>query len=96
MILSNDAKQELLIIMIGMLFSSNVSSDNHAELKEVRLLGLLPMSGAWSGGRPCLQAINMAIKDINAREDVLQNYNLKFDYIDTKVSIQFQNKMYLT
>jgi hypothetical protein len=65
------AKRTVLIIGIMVYIINN--SVMYSESKELRFLGLLPMSGGWSGGRPCRQAINMAVKHVNAREDILQN-----------------------
>ncbi|XP_053374078.1 gamma-aminobutyric acid type B receptor subunit 1-like [Mercenaria mercenaria] len=44
------------------------------------------MTGGWSGGGPCLQALQMSLNDINAREDILTDFELKLDYINTKCS----------
>lgn len=58
-----------------------------AEQKELRLLGLQPMSGeAWPGGWSCLVPVRMAVESINARPDLLQGYTLKYDYVDHEVS----------
>ncbi|XP_053374068.1 gamma-aminobutyric acid type B receptor subunit 1-like [Mercenaria mercenaria] len=57
-----------------------------AEQRELRLLGLLPMSGNGSTtGRSCLPAVQMAINDINAREDILVDYHLTYKWTDSKV-----------
>ncbi|XP_052793035.1 gamma-aminobutyric acid type B receptor subunit 1-like [Mya arenaria] len=55
-----------------------------AGLKELRLLGQLPMTGsAWPGGKACLPPIKMAIADINSRQGILDDYELKYEYIDS-------------
>ncbi|KAL4221902.1 Gamma-aminobutyric acid type B receptor subunit 1 [Mactra antiquata] len=38
----------------------------------------------WIGGGACLPAVQMAIEDINAREDLLINYTLSYNWIDSK------------
>jgi hypothetical protein len=54
--------------------------------KELRLLGLLPMTGdGWSGGMSCLPALQMALDDVNNNGVILRDYNLTYNWIDTKV-----------
>lgn len=61
-----------------------------ASKPDLRLLGLLPMHGkSWNGGRACLPAIQMAIEDVNADMNILSDYNLRYKWVDTKVSIIF-------
>ncbi|XP_053374069.1 gamma-aminobutyric acid type B receptor subunit 1-like [Mercenaria mercenaria] len=56
-----------------------------AEQRELRLLGLLPMSGNGSTtGRSCLPAVQMAVNDINVREDILADYHLTYKWTDSK------------
>lgn len=60
-----------------------------AEQKELRLLGLQPMSGeAWPGGWACLVPVRMAVERINEHPDLLQGYTLKYEHIDHEVSSQ--------
>lgn len=57
-----------------------------ADPIELRLLGLLPMTGdGWSGGGACLPATQMAIEDVNANDNILMNYKLVYNWIDSKV-----------
>lgn len=61
-----------------------------AEKRDLRLLGLLPMTGnGWSGGGSCLPAVEMALEDINAREDILKDYILTYKWIDSEVRMVF-------
>lgn len=54
--------------------------------KELRLLGLHAMTGkAYSGGWSCLVPVQMAIAEINARDDLLQGYALTYDYVNHEV-----------
>lgn len=56
------------------------------EPKELRLLGMIPMTGtAWQGGSSCLLPVQMAIEDVNAFPGILYGYNLTYEYIDSKV-----------
>lgn len=60
------------------------------EPRELRLLGILPMSGdGWVGGGSCLPAVQMAIDDINVRDDILSEYNLTYKWIDSEVCAFF-------
>ncbi|XP_045213752.2 gamma-aminobutyric acid type B receptor subunit 1-like isoform X2 [Mercenaria mercenaria] len=66
-----------LIVLIICLPTSNS--------KEIRLLGLLPMTGdSWNGGVSCLPAAKMAIEDVNNKVNVLADYNVTYKWIDTK------------
>jgi len=68
-----------------------------AGLKELRLLGLQPMTGnAWSGGWACLVPIKMAIEGINAHPNLLPGYNLTYEYIDNEVCLSFTLSLYST
>ncbi|XP_052793022.1 gamma-aminobutyric acid type B receptor subunit 1-like [Mya arenaria] len=56
-------------------------------LRELRLLGQLPMTGtAWTGGMACLPPLKMAIEDVNARPGILDGYKLTYEYIDSMCS----------
>ena len=56
------------------------------SLKDLRLLGLLPMTGdIYPGGWSCLVPVKMALDGINAHPNLLQGYNLSYDYIDNQV-----------
>lgn len=73
------------VILCSCSETGNVSSQNS---KELRLLGLLPMTGdGWSGGTACLPATQMAIEDVNANENILKGYKLMYNWIDSKVKI---------
>lgn len=64
-----------------------ISYMSNTETRELRLLGLLPMTGeGWTGGGACLTAVQMALEDINAMERILVDYNLTYNWIDSKVS----------
>ena len=76
--------QCLLLTLITCILASND--------KELRLLGLLPMTGdGWSGGISCLPALQMALEDVNKTENILQEYNLTYHWIDTKVNVSLNN-----
>ncbi|KAH3697827.1 hypothetical protein DPMN_085337 [Dreissena polymorpha] len=54
--------------------------------KELRLLGMLPMTGTtWPGGSSCLVPVQMALEDVNAYPGLLYGYNLTYEYIDSMV-----------
>ncbi|KAH3719745.1 hypothetical protein DPMN_062616 [Dreissena polymorpha] len=56
------------------------------EPRELRLLGMLPMTGTtWPGGSACLVPVQMALADVNAYPNLLHGYNLTYKYIDTMV-----------
>jgi len=45
------------------------------------------MSGGWAGGVGCKPAAELALKDVNHRHDLLQDYELKVVDVDSKVII---------
>ncbi|KAH3719743.1 hypothetical protein DPMN_062614 [Dreissena polymorpha] len=56
--------------------------------KELRVLGLLPMTGnAWPGGNACLVSNKMALEDVNAFSGLLEGYNLTYAFIDSMVCL---------
>lgn len=57
-------------------------------VKEIHLMGLIPMTGdMWPGGGACLPATEMALRHVNAREDILSDYKLNLIWRDTQVII---------
>jgi len=82
-------------VTLAVVFMLNVSYG--VGLKELRLLGLQPMTGnAWSGGWACLVPIKMAIEGINAHPNLLPGYNLTYEYIDNEVCLSFTLSLYST
>lgn len=59
---------------------------NSIEIKDknITIGGIFPMSGSWAGGQGCLPAVEMALEDVNAREDILPEYRLHMDYNDSQ------------
>ena len=83
-------------ILLGftVLFLSSVISVNIVsglKVKNLTIGGIFPMSGSWAGGQGCLPAVQMALEDVNRRQDILPDYNLHMDFDDSQVSpaIQF-------
>ena len=58
------------------------------ELKQLELLGFLPMTGkGWVGGAACLPAVWMALRHVNDRRRLLDGYNLTYSWVDSQVNI---------
>ncbi len=53
---------------------------------ELHILGLFPITGVWDGGQSLLNAAQLAVEDINQREDVLPGYNINLTWRDSNVS----------
>ena len=54
--------------------------------KNLNLLGFLPMSGqGWTGGGACLPAALMAVRHVNERPGLLDDYNVTYTWVDTQV-----------
>ena len=59
-----------------------------SEKKQLNLMGLLPMTGnLFRGGKACLLAANLALRHVNARDDVLDEFKLNLIWRDTKVTM---------
>lgn len=59
--------------------------------RQLRILGLQPMSGfIWTGGPACVAPIQMAIDDVHAHPGLLDGYNLTFDLVDSQVMQLFK------
>ena len=57
-----------------------------AEPKTLNIMGLFPITGeTWPGGWPCLTAVNMALRHIDQRDDILKDYKLNLTWRDSKV-----------
>ena len=55
--------------------------------KKLSLLGLLPMTGSgWTGGGACLPAVQMALRHVNQRSGLLDDYSLTYSWADSQVS----------
>ena len=56
------------------------------ELRSLVLQGMQPMTGTgWTGGAGCLPAALMAVRHINEKSDLLDGYNLTYNWVDTQV-----------
>ena len=56
------------------------------ELRSLVLQGMQPMTGTgWAGGASCLPAALMAVRHINEKADLLDGYNLTYNWVDTQV-----------
>ena len=59
---------------------------SYAERKDLNIMGFLPMTGKlFRGGPACLLAANMALKQVNERDDILEGFQLNFEWRDSKV-----------
>ncbi len=69
--------------------TDNLTTQAHlhtsAEIKDLYLLGLFPITGAWTGGYAILPAALMAVDHINADPNILQGYRLNLLWNDTQV-----------
>lgn len=56
------------------------------KLQTLYIAGLFPLTGTggWIGGSGCLPAAEMALDDVNARQDLLPGYKLELTYKDSQ------------
>ena len=55
------------------------------EPTTLNIIGLFSMSGVYKGGQSFLPAALLAVKHINAHEDILPGYKLHINAYDTQV-----------
>ena len=79
----------LVLISLLTLLPCPISAEAvQTELKNLELLGFLPMTGkGWVGGAACLPAVNMALRHVNERPGLLDGYNLTYSWVDSQVII---------
>ena len=60
-------------------------------LDDLHIGGIFPIAGkgGWQGGQACMPAAEMALEDVNKREDLLPGYRLRLHSNDSEVSEQF-------
>lgn len=84
-----DKQHNLKTMMLPLLVTTLASLETlnlFTEAKELRVLGMLPLTGdGWRGGGVCLPATQMAVEDVNAHDGLLPGYNLTYEWIDSKV-----------
>ena len=77
--------KSISLIVYGFITAS-VSQRN--DTKDLNLLGFLPMTGqGWAGGGACLPAVLMAVRHVNERPGLLDDYNLTYTWVDTQVRV---------
>ena len=65
---------------------------NRCHCKEnITLICLIPYTGTASYAESLVSAVNMAFTDINTNRQVLSNYQLHVEFLDSKVS--FDNNL---
>ena len=61
---------------------------HHTLAKEIRFMCLQPMTGtSWPGGASCIAPIQMALDDVNSNPDILPDYQLSCDIVDSQVCL---------
>jgi hypothetical protein len=55
------------------------------KTKALHIGGIFPMSGSWAGGQGCRPAVEMALRQINDRIDLLPGYRLEMHSNDSEV-----------
>lgn len=57
-------------------------------LDDLHIGGIFPIGGkgGWQGGQACMPAAQMALEDVNKREDLLKGFRLVLHSNDSEVS----------
>ena len=80
-------KKKMMGIRLFMLWASSLLPVC-SPMKDLYLMGLIPMTGdTWPGGGVCLPPMEMAIRHVNEREDILPGYRLNLIWKDTAVNM---------
>ncbi|VDO62299.1 unnamed protein product [Heligmosomoides polygyrus] len=72
------------LVLVGALGPLRAAADDPVPL---HIGGTFPMeagSGGWAGGQACLPAVQMALEDVNNRQDVLPGYVLHMNTSNSK------------
>ena len=81
-------KWNLIILFVDI--NSKLAFSN--QLKELTLQGFLPMTGkGWVGGGACLPATLMALRHVNEKPGLLDDYNLTYTWVDTQVNFHIKS-----
>ena len=57
-----------------------------AEQKTLNIMGLFSVTGSnWPGGGACLTSAQMALRDVNDRDDIFPDFKLNLTWRDGKV-----------
>ena len=76
----------VIVALVTLLPRGTRTETGLPEVKNLELLGFLPMTGkGWVGGAACLPAVNMALRHVNERQDILDGYNLTYSWVDSQV-----------
>ena len=73
------------LLLVYCVFLCLLYGSDGIKNKNLTVGGIFPMSGSWAGGQGCLPAVEMALEDVNSREDILPEYRLHMDYNDSQV-----------
>ena len=79
--------KEVVLISILVYWSSTFLLVTGYKHTNITIGGIFPMSGSWAGGVGCKPAVEMALKDVNKRKDIMPNYHLLMESDDSMVSV---------
>ncbi|XP_045204185.2 gamma-aminobutyric acid type B receptor subunit 1-like [Mercenaria mercenaria] len=72
------------VILVLLIFSLSTRHAEGLKDRNITIGGIFPMSGSWAGGQGCLPAVQMALEDVNLRDDILPEYHLNMDFDDSQ------------
>ena len=81
--------QSILVsfLFICLAFTAFGHGEDIANVTQLHILGLYPMTGYWAGGQAQLPATLLAARDINADPNTLPDYEIVITPRDTEVSL---------
>lgn len=81
-----------LLLLTATLIPS-IAANKATKRRDIYLVGLFPLSGNMSSvGRGVRPAVELALKHVNNKEDILSDYQLKVAFNDTMVSALFYSR----
>ena len=80
-----------LLNLLGTGFTNKLRNEiapyNHTTGEKTLFIGgIFPMTGGWAGGKGCRPAVDMALRDVNTRPDILPGFKLEMVANDSEVS----------
>ena len=75
------------VLYIKLIFILILFINGALSKEKLYIGGIFPMTGSWAGGKGCRPAVEMALEDVNARADLLPQFNLEIVANDSRVRL---------
>ena len=83
-------KLRIFVFVLHVLPLRQTTFVHSSDSKPLFVQGMQPMTGTgWTGGAGCLPAALMAVRHVNEKPGLLDDYNLTYVWADTQVLFAF-------